>query len=134
MSIGGRMKIDCSDAFPFGVALVGDVTPAIDFEKSSKDNRIQERDKETGKLVWQVDIMDFDPEARARTMRLKVAADVQPVPPDAIANAPIRPVYLEGLTVTPYVKETGNGRARVAYSLRATGLAAPRTARDSKAA
>jgi hypothetical protein len=79
--------------------------------------------------VWTVDVMDFDPEARERTFKVKIVAAVQPVPPDAIAGAPVRPVLLEGLTVTPYLKETGNGRARVAYSLRASGLVAPRGVR-----
>jgi len=68
--------------------------------------------------------MDFDPEARERTLRVKVAAAVQPVPPSAIEGAPVRPVWLEGLTVTPYIKE--GTFPKIAYSLRATGLAAPR--------
>jgi hypothetical protein len=32
---------------------------------------------------------------------------------------------LDGLTVTPYQKEVGNGRQRIAYSLRATGMSTP---------
>ena len=47
---------------------------------------------------------------------------------------PVRPVVLEGLTVTPYIKD-GN-RPRIAYSLRCSGLAAPgrRSAEPGKAA
>ena len=76
--------------------------------------------------MWTVDVMDFDPEARERTFKVKITADVQPVPPDAVAGLPVRPVVLEGLLIMPYLKEVGNGRSRVAYSLRAAGLAAPR--------
>jgi hypothetical protein len=54
------------------------------------------------------------------------------VPPEAIAGAPVRPVVLEGLTVTPYLKDVGNGRQRIGYSLRATGMAAPRAGRSTE--
>jgi hypothetical protein len=50
---------------------------------------------------------------------------VQPVPPDGLEGLPVRPVVLEGVTVTPYLKEVGNGRTRIAYSLRASGMHAP---------
>lgn len=134
MAIQGPFEVECNKVFPFGVALVGEVSPVVDFDASTRENRVQARDKNTGLPMWQVDAMDFDPEARERTVKIKIAAQVQPVPPAAMENAPLRPVYLEGLTVTPYIKETGNGRARVAYSLRATGLAEPRRANQGKAA
>jgi hypothetical protein len=57
---------------------------------------------------------------------VKIAARVQPVPPEAAQGVPFRPVEFDGLTVTPYVNESG-GRPRVAYSLRASGLRAPAT-------
>ena len=107
--------------FPHGLGVVGAVTPLADFDASTKENRVQARDKETGLPVWTVDVIDFDPEARERTFKVKIAAAVQPVPPEAVSGVPVRPVVLEGLTVTPYIKE-GN-RPRIAYSLRATGLA-----------
>ena len=40
-----------------------------------------------------------------------------------MAGAPIRPVVLEGLTVTPYIAD--GPRPKIAYSLRCTGLVAP---------
>ena len=55
---------------------------------------------------------------------MKIAAQHQPVPPEAVTGVPFRPVEFDGLTVTPYVQENG-GRPRVAYSLRATGMRAP---------
>ena len=129
MAIQGAFKVQCSDVFPHGVGIVGAVTPLVDFDRSTKESKVQQLDKESGLPVWTVDVMDFDPEARERTFKVKIVAQVQPVPPDAIPGAPVRPVLLEGLTVTPYLKESGNGRERVAYSLRASGLVAPRGGR-----
>lgn len=125
MSVQGPFKVDCREVFPYGVGIVGAVAPMADFDRSTSESRVQARDKDTGLPVWVVDVMDFDPDARERTFKVKIAADVQPVPPDAIDGAPVRPVQLDGLTVMPYQKEFGNGRQRIAYSLRATGLSTP---------
>lgn len=123
MAVQGPFKVECGDLFLHGLGVLGEVEPQPDFERSSKDNRVQARDKVSGLPMWQVDVVDFDPQAREKTFRVKIAAAVQPVPPEALAQVPIRPVVLEGLTVTPYIKE--GQRPRIAYSLRCTGLAAP---------
>ena len=130
MAVQGPFEVECSKVFPHGVGVVGAVTQLVDFDRSSKENKVQQRDKDTGLPVWTVDVMDFDPDARERTFKVKITAEVQPVPPDAVAGLPVRPVLLEGLLIMPYLKETGNGRSRVAYSLRASGLAAPRGMRS----
>ena len=108
------------------------MSPLADYDASTKDNRVQARDKESGLPMWTVDVMDFDPDARERTFKIKIAAAVQPVPPDPVPGAPVRPVILEGLTVTPYIKE--GTRPKIGYSLRCTGLAAPRRTDAGKAA
>jgi hypothetical protein len=118
--------------FPHGLGVVGEVTPLADFNASTKDNRVQATDKDTGLPMWSVDVLDFDPQAREKTYRVKVASPVQPVPPDAVGGVPVRPVVLEGLTVTPYIAE--GSRPRIAYSLRCTGLAAPGRRAENKAA
>jgi hypothetical protein len=133
VSVQGPFKVDCREVFPYGVGVVGAVEPMADFDRSTPENRVQARDKESGLPVWVVDVMDFDPEARERTFKVKIAAEVQPVPPDAVDGVPVRPVLLEGLTVTPYQKEGGFGRTRIAYSLRATGMSAPRFGNRSAA-
>ena len=125
MAVQGPIKVACGDLFPHGLGVVGAVTASDDFEASTKERRVQARDKESGLPLWQVDVMDFDPEARERTFRVKIAAAVQPVPPSAVEGVPVRPVVLEGLTVTPWLDDRG-ARPRIAYSLKATGLAAPR--------
>ena len=80
-----------------------------------------------------IEVIDADPEARQRTVKVKVAAQYQPVLPDApTPGSPFTPVEFEGLTATPWVdasrckaKETGKCGARMAYSLKATGIRAP---------
>ena len=134
MAISGPFKVECVEVFPHGLGVVGEVTALDDFDKSTKDNRVQAHDKETGLPLWMVEVLDFDSQAREKTFKVKVAAEVQPVPPEAVAGVPVRPVVLEGLTVTPYIKD--GPRPKIAYSLRATGLAAPgrRSAEQGKAA
>lgn len=134
MSVQGPFKVECGHVFPHGVGVVGEVAPLVDFDRSTRENRVQARDKETGDPVWSVDVMDFDPEARERTFKVKLSAPVQPVPPPAVNGLPIRPVHLDGLTVTPYLRDLGNGRQRLAYSLRASGFSAPRGSREAKQA
>jgi hypothetical protein len=132
MSIQGPFKVDCREQFPHGLGVVGEVTALDDFDKSNKDHRVQARDKESGLPVWQVEVLDFDPLAREKTFRVKIVAAVQPVPPAAVEGAPVRPVVLENLTVTPWLKGEDGPRPRIGYSLRCTGLAAPgRSARQS---
>ena len=125
MSVQGPFRVEFVDLFPYGLGVVGAVSPLVDFDASTKDRKIQARDRETGLPVWTVDVMDFDPEARDRTFKVKFATPVQPVPPEALEGLPVRPVILEGVTVTPYIKEVGQGISKVAYSLRATGMRAP---------
>ena len=135
MSVQGPFKVDCGEVFPHGLGLISEVAALDDFDKSSKDNRVQARDKDTGLPMWTVEVLDFDPNTREKIFRVKIAAEVQPVPPDAISGAPVRPVVLEGLSVTPYIKD--GPRPKIAYSLRCTGLAAPgghRSADPGKAA
>ena len=133
MSVQGPFKVEFGEVFPHGVGIVSEVEPLADFDKSSKDNRVQARDKESGMPLWAVEVLDFDPQARDKTFRVKIAAVVQPVPPEAVAGLPVRPAVLEGLTVTPYLKD-GGPRPRIAYSLRCTGLAAPGRRAETKAA
>ena len=125
MGVQGPFRVVCSEVFSHGVGVVGAVTPLVDFDRSTRENRVQQRDRDTGMPVWVVDVMDFDPEARERTFKVKIVAEVQPVPPSVLEGTPVRPVVLEGLLVTPYMKEVGNGRSKIAYSLRAEGMTAP---------
>jgi hypothetical protein len=126
MAINGRFKVSMGDVFPHGAYVVSEVEPVRDFDKSTRERPVQATDKESGQLVWSVSVLDADPDARkdAKTVTVKISAPVQPIPPEAMAGLPFRPVEFDGLTVTPYVNENG-GRARIAYSLRASAMRAP---------
>ena len=134
MAIQGAIKVDCGEVFPHGLGVVSEVKPLADFNASTKDNPVQARDKETGLPMWQVEVLDFDEQAREKTYRVKIAAAVQPVPPEAVAGAADPAGGAGGLTVTPYIAD--GPRPKIAYSLRCTGLAAPgrRSADPGKAA
>ena len=71
--------------------------------------------------LWVIEVIDPDPQARTRAVKVKVAAPVQPVIPAGPPGSPFVPVEFTGLTVTPYVNQAG----RLAYSLKATGIRAP---------
>jgi hypothetical protein len=126
MPIGNRIPVSFPDVFPKGTLAVGPVEAVIDFDASTPENRVQARDTETGDPVWSVEVVDPDPEARTRLLKVKIAARTQPVLPDAQPGAQFRPVEFDGLSVTPYIV-TGV-RPKIAYSYRASGLRAPRAA------
>jgi hypothetical protein len=125
MAIKGAIPMRFEDVFPYGCFVVGEVEVLRDFDRSTKDQAVQAVDRNTGELVWTVDVIDPDPETRDRTMRVKLLAPVRPVPPEAMPGAPFRPVEFDGLTATPYVATTASGRSRLAWSFRATGMRAP---------
>jgi hypothetical protein len=120
--------------FPSGAYAAGGFDMVRDFDRSSGDRIIQQEDKATGLPLWVIEVINPDPEARQRTVKVKIAAQYQPVLPDAPAGSPFTPVEFEGLQATPYVDSSrcqGNGdgkgkcKARMAYSLKATGVRAP---------
>jgi hypothetical protein len=125
MAIKGAIPMAHGDVFPHGCFVVGDVQPMRDFDRSTKDQAVQAVDRDTGELVWTVDVIDAERESRDRMVRIKLLAPVQPVPPEEAPGVPFRPVEFEGLTATPYVATMASGRSRLAWSFRATGMHAP---------
>jgi hypothetical protein len=87
--------------------------------------------------LWAVSVLDANPEVRNsdKTVVVKIMDAVRPVPPETMGGTPFRAVEFDGLTVTPYLDdkacsgpkggERHRCRARMAYSLRATGMHAP---------
>lgn len=121
MAVPQRIPVRFEDVFPHGAYVLG-VEAASDFEKVKAGlSDIQARDKDTGERVWSVRVLDADPAARKAELKVKIVAEVQPVPPDTLPGTPFRPVLFDGLTLTPYVDLAGP-RPRLAYSLRATGM------------
>ena len=126
MAIARRFRITHDEVFPFGAYLISEVGPVFDFEKSTKDTKVQQVDKDTGLLLWSVDVLDADPDAgrKSRTVSVKIAAKHQPVPPPTQEGSPFRLVVFEGLSALPYIEESGNF-SRIAWSFKADGLTAP---------
>jgi hypothetical protein len=125
MAIKGAIQMHHGDVFSHGCFVVGEVQAMRDFDRSTREQAVQAVDRDSGVLVWTVDVVDADPEARERTVRVKLVAPVQPVPPAAAEGVPFRPVEFDGLTATPYVATMASGRGRLAWSFRATGMRAP---------
>ena len=121
MAIRGPFKVSFGDVFPYGAFAKGHVEPVRDFDRSSKEMFVQQRDKDTGELMWQVEVIDADPESKGAE-KVKIVAPVQPVLPEPLAGFPFAPVVFEDLRLTPYVNQAG----RLAYSLRASGIVGPK--------
>ncbi len=126
-----RFPVDFGEVFPFGAFVLG-VEPSMAFSADPSAPKVQERDKETGQLVWIVRALDANEEAArfGAEFKVKIAADHQPVLPAKIAGFPFAPVEFDGLTITPYA----NNKGRIAHSFRASGLRAPGGAGRGKAA
>lgn len=127
MAIQGAIKVSHDEVFPAGAFVVGEVEAIDDYDKRQAGlEDTQQRDKNTGLRVWGVRVVDVDPLGRKGQIEVtvKVAAEVQPVPPEALPGMPFRPVFFEGLTITPWLDDRGS-RPKIAYSYRATGMRAP---------
>src|SRR5215469_15228159 len=132
MAMHGQIPVQFGAVFPDGAYAAGSFEMVRDFDRSTADRPVQQADKETGLPLWVVEVIDAQENARQRTVKVKVAAQVQPVLPPPPPGSPFTAVEFDGMTVTPYVDGSrcqGNGKhkcaARRAYSLRATGVRAP---------
>ena len=130
LNSGVRLPVGMADVFPYGCHLVpGSITEAMDYDEAT-GRRSPAVDQRTGKPVFQCRVSDRDREleGRSREVVVKILADRKPTPPTGTA---FELVEFEGLQVTPYVDTgrcQGKGRcgARMAFSLRATGIKAAR--------
>ncbi|MEU8272478.1 plasmid replication, integration and excision activator [Sphaerisporangium sp. NPDC049002] len=125
MALQGPIPVTFDMVFPHGCYVVGQVEAVKDFDASTSGRFVQSRDKTSGELVWQVAVMDADPTVKPgqKTVAVKILTMVQPVPPAPMPGLPFTPVEFDHLTVTPYV----NGNGRLAYSIKAREMRAPRT-------
>jgi hypothetical protein len=131
MAVQGPIPVDFAHAFPRGAYVGGSFEPVRDFDASKDGRFVQSKDKLSGLPMWQADVIDADPEARDKSVRVKVVASDQPVLPAPPPGFPFVPVEFTGLTVTPYVNQSTN---RLAYSLKAAGVkvAGARSGRGSQ--
>ena len=127
MALSRRLKVTHDEVFPFGAFLVGEVNQVVDFDRSTRETKYQQIDKDTGLPLWQIDVIDADPEAKrsAKTISIKFPAKVQPVPPANDSGSPFTPVVFEKMTALPYVESVTEEFSRIAWSFRAEGMHAP---------
>jgi hypothetical protein len=125
MSVPKWLKVSHQQVFPHRAFLVSDVTAVIDYERSTKDTKVQATDRQSGQPLWQVEVLDGDPAAskRARTLTVKFATAAQPVCPPNASGMPFTPVVFEELSVLPYIDRSGES-SRIAWSFRASGMTA----------
>jgi hypothetical protein len=130
MAVDGRIPVRHEDVFTQPVLLMS-VEPVEDFDrvKAARENGqidpvnkrptidVQERDKNTGQRLWSVSIIDPTARTGSREIKVKIPADVQPVPPNGL----MAPAEFEGLEVIPYV-DTNRTRPRLAIAYRAAGF------------
>ena len=132
MAMQGQIPVQSGAVFPDGAYAAGSFEMVRDFDRSTAERPVQQTDKETGLPLWVVEVIDAQENARQRTVKVKVAAQVQPVLPPPAPGSPFTPVEFDGMTAFPYVDAsrcTGDGKhrcgARQAYSFKATGVRAP---------
>ena len=121
MAIGRHIPITNELVFPAGAYAVGAVEQVVDFKASTREQRVQAHDRESGLPTWAISVFDADPDARTKVVRVKISARTAPVLPQAPAGSPFPAVAFEGLTATAYV-DTSGSRPRIAWSFRATAV------------
>jgi hypothetical protein len=135
-----RIPVPNEYVFPSG-ALFLSVDKVVDFDRLGEDDN-QARD-EDGVRIWVIKVMDQDPEAgrfgRSTEVKVKVAAEHQPVPPPGLplpGGVKVTPVEFVDLTATPYadtnsckgISKPHKCRARLAWSYRAAAMVQPGSA------
>src|SRR5437763_1952144 len=101
MALQGPIPVEFGKFFPDGAYVASGFELLRDFDRSKGDRVVQQIDKITNLPLWTVDVIDADKSARQRTLKVKVAAEHQPVLPPAPPGSPFTPVEFTGLTVTP---------------------------------
>lgn len=66
MAIPKRIDFTHDYVFSSGAYLVSEVRQVNDFDRSTKENKIQQIDKDNGLPVWAVDVVARTPKPRAR--------------------------------------------------------------------
>jgi hypothetical protein len=121
VALQGPIPVEFGLVFPTGAFAAGSFEPVRNFEASSRERFVQSADKVTGFPLWMIEVIDPDPQARTRAVKVKVAAPDQPVLPASPPGVPFTAVEFTGMTITAYVNQAG----RLAWSVKATGVRAP---------
>ena len=129
MAFLGPFPVEFGAVFPSGAFAAGGVEKVRDFDKSSGDrggpaDRQGQRPAAVGGRGDR-----RGPEARQRTVKVKVAAEYQPVLPSPAPGSPFTAVEFEGMTAMPYVDTgrcQGKGKCAARSGVLAQGHRGPR--------
>ena len=121
MALSRHIPLTNELVFPAGAYAVGAVEQVVDFEASTREQKVQAHDRDSGLPTWAISVFDADPDARAKVVRVKISSRTPPVLPQAASGSPFPAVSFEGLTATPYV-DTSGSRPHLAWSFRATAV------------
>lgn len=124
-----RLRAEFDEWFPQGLFLVGEIAPVMEYQ--SQEDRARNRpvrpriDELTGVPLFRGTFADPAADKdRDKSVTVEFACAHQPVPPEAIAGLPFRPVVLEGMTVAPRAEVSGQAKW-ITWTIRATGMRAP---------
>lgn len=124
-----RLRAEFDEWFPQGLFLVGEIAPVMEYQ--SQEDRARNRpvrprtDEQTGLPLYRGTFADPAADKdRDKSVTVEFACAHQPVPPQAIAGAPFRPVVLDGMTVAPRAEASGQAKW-ITWVVRATGMRAP---------
>ena len=124
-----RLTADFDEWFPQGLFLVGEIAPVTEYQ--SQEDRARNRpvrpriDEVTGLPLYRGTFADpAADKQRDKSVTVDFAYAHQPVPPEAVAGLPFRPVVLEGMTVAPRAETSGQAKW-ITWTIHATGMRAP---------
>jgi hypothetical protein len=124
-----RLRAEFDEWFPQGLFLVGEITAVMEYQ--SQEDRARNRplrpriDEVSGLPLYRGTFADPAAEKdRDKSFPVEFACAHQPVPPEAVAGLPFRPVVLEGMTVAPRAETSGQAKW-ITWTIRATGMRAP---------
>ena len=81
MALQGPIPVQFGAVFPDGAYAAGSFEMVRDYDRSTPDRAVQQADKDSGLPLWAVEVIDAQENARQRMVKVKVAAQVQPVLP-----------------------------------------------------
>jgi hypothetical protein len=124
-----RFAVDFHGWFPQGLYLVGEITAMTEYqsqEDKARNRPVRPRvDEATGSRLFRGTFADPSADKdREKSVTVEFACAHQPVPPEAVAGLPFRPVVLEGMTVQPRAETSGQAKW-ITWTIRATGMRAP---------
>ena len=88
MALQGPIPVEFGVVFPSGAYAAGAFEPVRNFDASTGEKFVQSNDKATGLPLWVIEVIDPDPQARTRAVKVKVAAQAQPVIPAGPPGSP----------------------------------------------